>query len=85
MFYVTRLKEEQKIKKYHEINTMEPMVMDTMGGFGETCKLNLQHIAKRISLFKQVPYPVIINRMRSKLTAILHLHNANMVIASIRM
>ena len=82
MHHVTRLKARQKHQKYSHISTMEPMVIDTMGGFGEQFKINLQHIAKRISLHKQAPYSIIINRLRTKLIAILHQHNANMMIAS---
>ena len=81
--YISKLKEKQKKMKYSNVLTMEPMVMDTMGAFGESFKINLQHIAKRVALLKQSPYSIVINRMRTRLTAILHKYNAKMIISSI--
>ena len=80
MFYVTNIKEKQKYQKYPNVPTLEPMVMDTMGGFGKIFKRNLQKIAHKLALLK--PYAIIINRLRTKLTAMLHQQNAKMIIAS---
>ena len=61
---------------------MQLMLMDTMSVFGAILKMNLQHVAKRISLLKQTPYSIIINRIRMRLSVILMQHNADMMIAS---
>ena len=85
MYYVTNIKEQQKYRKYPNVSTLEPMVIDTMGAFGEVCKRNLQKIAHKIAMYKQKPYPIIINRIRMHLTAKLQLHNARMILASMQL
>ena len=82
LLYVAHTKEQQKYQKYSNIPTMEPMVLDTMGAFGEVCKKSLQQIAHRIARYKQQPYPIWIHRIRMNLTAKLQLHNARMILAS---
>ena len=76
-------KERSKLEKYQHKENVKPMAMETMGAMGNTFKNILQIIADRIATRRNKQYPIVMNRIRTRLSAILMKHNCNMVLSSI--
>ena len=58
--------------------------MDTMVAFGNVFRKIQQKIANKLSVLKRIPHPMMMNLLRSKLTAMLHKHYEKMIIASMQ-
>ena len=50
---------------------------------GNSFKLIIQQLAGRISVRKNKPYSIVVNRIRSKIIAVLMKQNAIMILSSI--
>ena len=76
-------KERVKLEKYHHKKDVKPMALETMGAMGNTFKNILQIIADRIATRRNQPYSIVMNRIRTRLIAILMKYNCNMILSSI--
>ena len=83
--YTATLRETEKIKKYNNNQSVIPLAVETMGALGNKFKNILQKLAERISLRKNQPYNVTMNRIRTKIISILMKENAKMMLSSITM
>ena len=57
--------------------------MEVMGGFGYEFKKSMQQLSDKLSIRKNQPYSIIINRIRAKIIAVLMKQNVNMILSSI--
>ena len=53
--------------------------LETMGAMGKFFKTFTQQIAKKIQARTNIPYTIIINRIRTRITSKLIKHNVNMI------
>jgi hypothetical protein len=60
-----------------------PISIETMGGMGNVFRDVIRRTADKIATRSNILYPEIINRIRTKITAILMKYNSNMMISSI--
>ena len=64
--YVSNKLEENKYKKYDNIKNIIPLTMETTGGYGQSFKLVLKRLCKRIEIRKQLKFEIVTNRVKSK-------------------
>lgn len=78
-------KEKEKLKheKYKNYPNVIPCALETTGAIGPIFKQTLQLLADAIATRSNIPYPIIMNRIRSSIIAKLMMHNAEMIISSI--
>ena len=73
-----------KIKKQGG-NEVVPCIFDVNGAYNIEFKLLMQHLASRISTRKQIPYSIIINRMRTHLISSLYKYNTLMILDCVKL
>ncbi len=83
--YAASSREKSKYDKYKNVPHFKPLVIESMGGIGLVLKEVLKECASRLSVRNNVPYSVSMHRIRQRLISKLMLHNARMVISSMRM
>ena len=76
------LKEKQKQDKYLNQSDVIPVAIEVIGGLGICFKECIQLIADGIAIKKNQPYGIVINRMRSKLIAIMMRENARTILST---
>ena len=76
-------KEHDKKKKYDFPEDFQPLSIECMGGMGMETKALLQKFATRLSSRKNIPYPMMINRLRSRIVSKLIQCNTRMILNSI--
>ena len=60
-----------------------PLVMETTGGYGKAFRNILKILCKKVEMRKQIKFEILINRIKSKLSALLQYNNAQMVLSSL--
>ena len=80
--WLAQKKEDDKILKYKDLPHFIPLAIEVMGGMGDRFKFVLQNLADKIGTINKISYPVMINRIRKKIIAILMKCNAKMIISS---
>ena len=73
-------KEKHKLKKYQDCPNIMGIGFECMGAMSKNGKRLINYIAERISLLKNIPKSLMINRIRSNLLADMMQSNANMII-----
>ena len=74
--------EEKKRGKYKKNNDILPLAIESAGGIGHQFRQVIHQMAGKISTRKEIELPIMINRIRSNVIAMLMKHNAKMVISS---
>ena len=74
------MKEIHKEKKYQNKLNIKPIGLEVFGAISNNGKDIIHYLANRISLLKNQPQSIWINRIRSNLLAVLMQYNAKMMI-----
>jgi hypothetical protein len=82
---IAKIKEEEKKKKYNNDDQFIPLSIECMGGMGISFKRVLQRIADRIAVRKSKMYSVVMNQIRTKITALLMKENVKMILSSMEL
>ena len=81
--WMAKEKEKQKLNKYNNEDNIKPMALESMGAMGPCFKKMIQDIAHRISERKNKPFSIILNRIRTRIIAILMKYNSSMIFSCI--
>ena len=77
---IAALKEIHKEKKYQNNPNIKGIGMEVFGAISNNGKDIIHYLSNRISLLKNMPQSIWINRIRSNLLAVLMQHNSKMII-----
>ena len=80
--WLAKKKEKDKMLKHEHVPHLIPLAIEVMGGLGDRFKYVLQNIAHTVGTMKKIKYPIMMNRIRKRLIAILMKQNAKMIISS---
>ena len=72
-------KEKHKDSKYHNRANIMGVGVECMGTISKNGKKINNYVAERLSLLKNEPKSIWINRIRSNILAVLMQHNAQMI------
>ena len=81
--FLAKRHESMKRKKYHNHPNVIPLAIEVTGGMEPMFNEVIQQIANRISQRKNIPYSIMVNRVRTDIVAHLYKANVRMIMLSI--
>ena len=80
---VGQRKKKQKQRKYNNQSNIIPLSFNALGVTGPQARGFIQLIADRTAEIHNIPYSVVIHRIRTRIISKIIKHNAEMIVQSI--